>query len=1267
MKMRKGFSLLLALVLAVVLLCVQIPMAEATVVPSGNAPMYGREALSQLGNAQALLYAYDQLAAGIEVGQAEISVYNGKDPISLDEITVVLDAYGRDYTYHFWLGNSYSISYNSNTILKIIPDYAMSGVELEQAKAAFNAAADKLLSGIRSGMSDYEKELYIHDQLAKQVTYISTPNAHNAYGALVEGQAVCEGYAEAFQYLLQRVGIQSFMIEGASAPPSGGLPIPHAWNAVKINGKFYQVDVTWDDQGSEIYHCYFNITENMMLEDHSISAAGYALPVCNSTDAFYFNVSDANLDSYTVEKVGSLLRIHRGKAHVYIPGDVNTFLNWFVENIMEIAIEAGVTDAFTCRYSVLGREVVLEIPELQVDEPEHTHSYTPVVTGPTCTEEGYTTYSCACGDSYIDDIKAALGHKKVLDKAVDATCTANGLTKGSHCFICEAILVKQEIVPALGHEKKTVSGYAPTCTQPGKTDGASCVRCGVVLTEQSEIPALGHETVVDAAIAPTCTMAGKTEGSHCGRCGEVLTAQEAVPALGHAEQIIPGLEPTCTSTGLTEGGKCANCGEILSAQEVIPATGHTEVIDAAVAATCKNTGLTEGRHCSVCGTVLAAQTVVEKLPHTEQIIPGTAPTCTSTGLTDGMKCSVCGEILTAQTVVPASGHTENVIPGAVPTCTATGLTEGSKCSVCGTTLKAQVMIPALGHTAEVLPGYGASCTEPGLTDGEKCSVCGAITKEQTAIPATGHNWTDGACGNCGKICEHSYDENGSCTICGSGCAHEYETVVTAPTCTAQGYTSYKCTLCGSSYNGGYVDALGHSWRDATCTTPKTCSVCGTTEGEPNGHTYETVVTAPTCTAQGYTTHTCHCGDSYTDTYTEALGHVPGTPVEENRKEPACTAEGSYDTVVYCTACGTELSREKSIIPAKGHSNKAVVTAPTCTEQGCTTHTCTVCGEVTVDSYTPATGHSYGAWSVITDATCTAEGEQRRSCENCGQAESEMIEPLGHDWDGYLCTRCGESRNPYKVELALADSEDIDSVFVDGREYPVTHTAGGIRVELVDETATNLVVYTYNVPNTADKHTRYPTGMRVWLLSYEDDAYTATYIPEFDNLLQYSGSSIRITGKKGIRMITSIEKSTRKALINGDLAGFTLVEYGTAIAWAADVDANDPLVLGAEYTKSNYAYKRGEADPIFKDTGSLIQYTNVLVGFSEEQCVSDLVMRPYIVLENGDGEEITLYGGQVERSIGYIAYQNRDAFEPGTAAYDYVWNIIHSVYGDGFEG
>ena len=116
--------------------------------------------------------------------------------------------------------------------------------------------------------------------------------------------------------------------------------------------------------------------------------------------------------------------------------------------------------------------------------PTHTHSYTAVVTKPTCTQKGYTTYTCSCGYSYTGNETAALGHTVVIDSAVAASCTKTGLTEGKHCSVCKAVLVKQETVSALGHSwNDGVVTKEPTESAPGvKT--YTCTVCKATRTEE---------------------------------------------------------------------------------------------------------------------------------------------------------------------------------------------------------------------------------------------------------------------------------------------------------------------------------------------------------------------------------------------------------------------------------------------------------------------------------------------------------------------------------------------------------------------------------------------------------------------------------------------------------------------------------------------------------------------------------------------------------------------------------------------------------------
>jgi len=343
MKTKLGKRLLAVCTVLIVLISVVAVSASATENQEQSVPYYGRSALAKMSNATALLYAYDAIAAGVETSQANIDIYNDTDPITADELTMVYGAYRRDYAHHFWLGNSYSVGSIGQKIVSLLPSYIMSGDTLTAARQAFDAAAAQLLQQcIDEDMSEFEKELAIHDALAARITYVSgAPNAHNAYGALVEGQAVCEGYAESLQYLLQLAGIQSFIATGSSIDVSTGNPVGHAWNYVRIDGQYYQVDLTWNDQGATTYHAYFNQTDAVMAQDHALDATGYALPVCTATAANYHKVNGTWFDTLSAETIGALLKENNLQVQLYYSGGMTAFWDWVEANGDAIAKAAG--------------------------------------------------------------------------------------------------------------------------------------------------------------------------------------------------------------------------------------------------------------------------------------------------------------------------------------------------------------------------------------------------------------------------------------------------------------------------------------------------------------------------------------------------------------------------------------------------------------------------------------------------------------------------------------------------------------------------------------------------------------------------------------------------------------------------------------------------------------------------------------------------------------------------------------------------------------
>lgn len=143
------------------------------------------------------------------------------------------------------------------------------------------------------------------------------------------------------------------------------------------------------------------------------------------------------------------------------------------------------------------------------------------------------------------------------------------------------------------------------------------------------------------------------------------------------------------------------------------------------------------------------------------------------------------------------------------------------------------------------------------------------------------------------------------------------------------------------------------------------------------------------------------------------------------------------------------------------------------------------------------------------------------------------------------------------------------VWIDGIEYAVHERNGSCYVDLPDGVeASSMVTYSYHVGDSEDIHTHYPIGMQVWALDKNaDGSYIPEKLEELDNILQYSGSSIRITGNKGIRMITSIEQNKKRDLTSGGLAGYKLLEYGTVLAWSSVLADGNPLILGPDYAKS----------------------------------------------------------------------------------------------------
>ncbi len=301
---------------------------------------------------------YDAIRNGINRYADTITIENllGKDDeYTADEVMRVYYLVREDYPELFWMdGYGYtSYTYEGDAsgtayVESMTPAYVFDGIEaVKAAKSKLDDKTDSALAELKSCDSydeycDYDKELWIHDYIAGTTVYDEqSANRYTAYGALVDGKAVCEGYARAFQLMLRELGIESCTVTGSS----DGKTVDHMWNAVKLEGQWYQVDLTWDDFGDsepDISYSYFNITQEQMSKDHKLIGAGdfVDIPECTAVDWWYYTVNSdrvvtVNDPDMELESLGWTLAEYindYGYARLYVTDDPEKLSNLYMYN-----------------------------------------------------------------------------------------------------------------------------------------------------------------------------------------------------------------------------------------------------------------------------------------------------------------------------------------------------------------------------------------------------------------------------------------------------------------------------------------------------------------------------------------------------------------------------------------------------------------------------------------------------------------------------------------------------------------------------------------------------------------------------------------------------------------------------------------------------------------------------------------------------------------------------------------------------------------------
>lgn len=238
-------------------------------------------------NAQAL---YKQIYANIE----ELSTtFVPTVTIKVADVEDIIEAVFNDHPELFWIETSYSYKYTSDgRCVQIILNFNDTVNNFSASKAAFESAANSIISTAQTLSTNYEKEKYVHDTLIELIDYNDNASLNqSAYSALVNHSSVCAGYARAFQYIMIELGIPTYYVTGTA---SGD----HAWNIVTLSDGYYNVDLTWDDSNGVSY-TYFNITDSVFNQTHTRTGLSVNLPTCNATT--YSNLESTSAKS-TKEK-----------------------------------------------------------------------------------------------------------------------------------------------------------------------------------------------------------------------------------------------------------------------------------------------------------------------------------------------------------------------------------------------------------------------------------------------------------------------------------------------------------------------------------------------------------------------------------------------------------------------------------------------------------------------------------------------------------------------------------------------------------------------------------------------------------------------------------------------------------------------------------------------------------------------------------------------------------------------------------------------------
>lgn len=317
-----------------------------------------------------------------------------------------------DHPEYFWYDGdgSLTIEHDSWTTFKVIfetHEYSVNGKTVTKSNVnQYIQQVENVAKQILKDMptdSDLRKIHHLHDYLTTHIEYELDSDDQTIYGALVEGKAVCAGYARAYQYLLTLAGIRCWYVTGNSISPTTMNKVAHAWNLVYLNGKCYYTDVTWDDQ-AETFHAYYMISKSEMGESHFPDHPEELPASCGHTDLDYFEVHKGVgtgvgmlTGEYNVADFAACMtKVSDDTWHCHVEdltgGGLQPFVTWLRANERSIAAALGIEGGFSWWLDSIWDEYHVAFKSLPKVHYHDTVLYGVSYKAPTCTASGNKQY-----------------------------------------------------------------------------------------------------------------------------------------------------------------------------------------------------------------------------------------------------------------------------------------------------------------------------------------------------------------------------------------------------------------------------------------------------------------------------------------------------------------------------------------------------------------------------------------------------------------------------------------------------------------------------------------------------------------------------------------------------------------------------------------------------------------------------------------------------------------------------------------------------------